>query len=100
METGTPASAFERVWQAYPERRRSNRPKVIAWFRKHQPDEALVAAILDGIERHKGDPARFPDWHRDGGRFGPSLLTWLREGRWEDEGLDPPTKPYRPKLAH
>lgn len=70
---------FDRFWAAYP-RKEAKKDARKVWD-KLRPDPALVARILDAVERRK----RSDDWLREGGRFIPHPSTWLNGRRWEDE---------------
>ena len=39
--------------------------------------------MIAAVERHQASP----QWQKDGGQFIPHPKTWLREGRWKDEGV-------------
>ena len=41
--------------------------------------------LLSALERQRASP----QWQRENGRYIPHPVTWLRQGRWEDE----PTMP-------
>ena len=70
---------FEVFWAAYP--RHTGKQDAYKAFVKLKPDEALMAAILAGIERQK----QSAQWTKDGGQFIPHPATWLNGCRWEDE---------------
>lgn len=73
------ADAFARFWDAYPKKKAKQ--KAQAAFAKLNPDDALLATMLDAIEIAK----RTPDWQKDDGQFIPYAATWLNGKRWEDE---------------
>ena len=70
---------FERVWAAYP--RKVAKPQALKAFEKVKPDEDLLAAMLEALERWKASD----QWTRDGGQYIPHPATWLNQRRWEDE---------------
>jgi hypothetical protein len=70
---------FDVFWAAYP--RHTGKQDAYKAFVKLKPDEALMAAILSGIERQK----QSAQWTKDGGQFIPHPATWLNGCRWEDE---------------
>ena len=70
---------FEIFWAAYP--RHTGKQDAYKAFVKLKPDEALMAAILAGIEKQK----QSAQWTKDGGQFIPHPATWLNGCRWEDE---------------
>ena len=71
--------AFEVFWAAYP--RHTGKQDAYKAFVKLKPDEALMQAILAGIEKQK----QSAQWTKDGGQFIPHPATWLNGCRWEDE---------------
>lgn len=73
------AVGFARFWEAYPKKK--SKGKAEQWWIRHKPDEALVATILESLERVK----RTHDWKKDGGQFIPYPATWLNAKGWEDE---------------
>lgn len=70
---------FDVFWAAYP--RHTGKQDAYKAFVKLKPDEALMQAILAGIERQK----QSAQWTKDGGQFIPHPATWLNGCRWEDE---------------
>ncbi|MDR2044876.1 MAG: hypothetical protein LBQ15_11060 [Clostridium sp.] len=73
---------FEEFWAAYP--RKVGKDAAKKSWRKIKPDKALRAKIIAAIERAK----QSEQWSRDNGQYIPNPLTWLNQGRWDDE-LDP-----------
>lgn len=73
------AVAFSRFWAAYPKKKSKGQAEKA--FAKINPDEQLMAEILDGIERAK----KSRDWKTDSGRYVPHPATWLNAKGWEDE---------------
>ena len=67
---------FARFWQAYP-RKVGKQAARRAFERIRVPVEQLLSAL----ERQRNDP----QWQRENGRFIPHPVTWLSQGRWEDE---------------
>jgi hypothetical protein len=67
---------FEQFWERYP-RRIGKLAALKAWC-KLNPDEALVAQILDSIDEHR----RCRNW-RDG--YIPNPATFINQGRYLDE---------------
>ncbi|MBR7010022.1 MAG: hypothetical protein IKI02_03805 [Oscillospiraceae bacterium] len=74
------AEDFERFWQVYP-RKVGKQAARKAFDRVGVPVERLLAAL----ERQRADP----QWRRENGRYIPHPVTWLNQGRWEDEGSAP-----------
>lgn len=79
---------FARFWDAYP--RKVAKPEAQKSFKKIDPDDDLLAAMLRAIERWK----KSDQWQKDGSAFIPYPATWLNQHRWEDE---PPEerKPFK-----
>lgn len=80
---GLNGASFDAFWKAYPR----HTAKVVAervWS-KIKPDHALLAKILDAIERQ----SKSEQWTKDGGAFIPHPATWLNQRRWEDDLLAP-----------
>lgn len=77
--------SFHRFWTTYP--RKVGKKAALAEWERLNPNPALVTNILSAIETQK----RLPEWQREDGRFIPHPRTWLHQGRWEDEPLDPPS---------
>lgn len=78
--TKTPADLeFHKFWAAYP-KKRSKGPAKKAWD-KIKPDRALLATMLEAIERQK----QSKDWQKDKGQYIPYPATWLNSQGWEDE---------------
>jgi hypothetical protein len=77
-------SAFDRFWAAYP-RKVGKGAARSAW--KSGKLTGKLDAILAAVEKQKASE----QWRKDGGQFIPHPATWLRQERWEDEGLSPPT---------
>ena len=71
---------FARFWQAYP-RKVGKQAARKAFGRVEVPLDRL----LEALERQRGDP----QWQKENGRFIPHPVTWLNQGRWEDEPVSP-----------
>lgn len=72
---------FERFWQAYP-RKVAKQAARRAFARVDVPLERLLQAL----EQQKTET----QWQRENGRYIPHPVTWLNQGRWEDEPADAP----------
>lgn len=72
---------FSKFWAAYP--RKENKKKAEDAFRKINPDDVMLARMLDSISKW----ANSEQWTKDGSSFIPHPSTWLNGRRWED---DPP----------
>ena len=79
---------FDQFWAAYP--RKEGKKKAWEKWQKLDPDPALFAAILSGLDAH----IRSEQWRRG---VIPHPTTWLNGERWEDE-LTPPLSPDRGRV--
>ena len=79
---------FDQFWAAYP--RKEGKKKAWEKWQKLDPDPALFAAILSGLDAH----IRSEQWRRG---VIPHPTTWLNGERWEDE-LTPPPSPDRGRV--
>lgn len=70
---------FTRFWTAYP--RKVSKETARKAFERLNPDDDLLAAMIEAIERQKLSP----QWQENGGKFIPHPATWLHGRRWEDE---------------
>ena len=74
---------FERFWRFYPRKIKKHEARRV--FLSLRVGEDLLSQIVEAIERQKVSE----QWTREGGRYIPSPVAWLRGRRWEDE---PPGK--------
>ncbi len=70
---------FAAFWQAYP--RKVGRVTALAWWHTHTPDVALVETMLHALQVQQASA----QWQESGGLYVPHPITWLRNGRWQDE---------------
>ena len=52
-------------------------------FRTLRPDNDLTDRMVAAVEQHCASE----QWQKDDGQFIPHPLTWLKHGRWKDEGV-------------
>lgn len=76
--TQVPAS-FEAFWLAYPNRRKTNKPKCIELW-KAGDLESICEELMAGLSRCKASA----DWTKDDGEFIPGPAVWLRRQGWND----------------
>lgn len=77
---------FDRFWAAYPKKiAKKDAEKA---FRKLDPDDGLLAAMMASLDRWKMSE----QWTRDGTAYVPNPATWLNGERWKDE-VPPPSRP-------
>jgi hypothetical protein len=70
--------AFNRFWELYP--RKVGKGAAALCWKKRGLDERIDEIMASLVEWNKCEL-----WHRDGGQFIANPLTWLNQGRWEDE---------------
>ena len=70
---------FDQFWVQYP-RKKSKGQAERAWV-KTNPDDALFAQIIEGLERAR----KSRDWIKDAGAYIPYPATWLNAKGWEDD---------------
>ena len=73
---------FNQFWIAYPYKKSKGQAEK-AW-KKINPDQELLTAMLLGIERAK----KSQKWTRDNGEYIPYPATWLNAKGWEDEDVE------------
>ena len=73
------AFAFEAFWAAYP--RKVGKLGAQRVWNQLKPDQALLGKMLEALDR----ASRSKQWREAGGQFIPYPMTWLRQGRWDDE---------------
>ena len=76
---------FARMVEIYPKKDKLHRARTM--LRQLQP----TAILMDEIWAALAWQVRQPDWLKEGGRYAPSLYSYLREKRWLDK---PRTLPY------
>lgn len=72
---------FEAFWAVYP--RRAGKQAAAAKWEQLAKKGVDLQAVLDGARRFASDP-NLPD-----PQFIPHPITWLNQGRWEDDPLPP-----------
>lgn len=77
------AGLFEEFWAAFP--RKVGKDAALRAFEKRKPDRALLDRMLAAIAAQRASP----DWQKDGGQFIPHPTTWLNQGRWDDQPVEP-----------
>ena len=73
---------FEKFWETYPKKKA--KPDAMKAFRRVNPNEQQLAAMIAAIEKQK----QTHDWQKDNGQFIPYPATWLNQHRWEDEDTE------------
>jgi len=73
---GVVPTGFEAFWNVFPSK--VGKAKALESWQRINPDAALVATIMAGVERSQ----RSQRW-KDG--YIPNPATWLNQGRWDDE---------------
>ena len=70
---------FAEFWKAYP--KKVGKASCLKAWKKLKPTAELHDHIMAALEAQK----RSEQWQREGGRYIPNPLTWLNQGRWDDE---------------
>ena len=83
-EDDAPAE-FQQFWAAYP--RKDKRIDALKAWKQISPTEAELPLILSHIARARASP----QWLKDKGEFIPLPASYLRQRRWEDQGVNLPT---------
>lgn len=88
MEQGTgnaraALSGFDDFWKSYPSK--VGKEAALKAWKKIKPDAALIEAMLDAIH----DQKKGAKWLKDNGQYIPNPATWLNQGRWDDEAVEP-----------
>ena len=72
-------SRFTEFWQAYP--KKVGKAACLKLWKKLKPTKELHDQIMNSLAWQKDSE----QWKREGGRFIPNPLTWLNQGRWDNE---------------
>ena len=72
---------FESFWKLYP--RKEGKGDCRKWWAKNKPDALLLAKMLSAVENQK----TWKKWQEADGQYIPMPMTWLNQGRWDDEGM-------------
>ena len=73
---------FTEFWQAYP--KKVGKASCLKAWKKLKPTTELFDHIMTSL----GSQKHSEQWQREGGRFIPNPLTWLNQGRWDDEPVE------------
>ena len=73
---------FAEFWQAYP--KKVGKASCLKAWMKLKPNTELFAQIMAALEAQKNSD----QWQREAGRFIPNPLTWINQGRWDDEPVE------------
>ena len=75
---------FAEFWQAYP--KKVGKASCLKSWLKLKPTAELFDHIMDALAKQKGSE----QWQREAGRYIPNPLTWINQGRWDDEPVEAP----------
>ena len=81
QRSGDLQANFARFWTAYP--RKVGKDAALRAFRTLRPDNDLTDRMVAAVEQH----CTSEQWQKDDGQFIPHPRTWLKHGRWKDEGV-------------
>jgi len=84
---------FEMFWEAYP--KKVGKTAALKAWNHVNPDDTLYARIIASITASKTSD----QWQRENGRYIPNPLTWLNQGRWDDEYPMPVTQAQQPRQS-
>lgn len=70
---------FAEFWKAYP--KKVGKAACLKAWKKLKPTADQFEHIMAALETQKHSN----QWQRDGGQYIPNPLTWLNQGRWDDE---------------
>jgi len=70
---------FAEFWKEYP--KKVGKASCLKAWLKLRPNTELFAQIMDALTKQKGSV----QWQREAGRYIPNPLTWINQGRWDDE---------------
>jgi len=80
---GARAGYFDEFWKAYPNKVGKDAARKA--FDKRKATRELLDLMLSAV----GLQRQSKKWTDDGGKYIPHPSTWLNEGRWMDEGIQP-----------
>lgn len=83
---------FEHFWTEYPKDRRVDKQIAFQEWKKINPDDALVATIIESVKAWK----KCEQWQEP--KFIPHPAKWLKNRRWES--TPPVSKPKNPALQY
>ena len=75
---------FAEFWQAYP--KKVGKASCLKAWLKLKPADDLFDHIMDALTKQKASE----QWKREAGRYIPNPLTWINQGRWDDEPVEAP----------
>ena len=78
-KTSAQEARFFEFWKAYP--KKVGKASCLKAWQKIKPDQALFTTIMQAVEQQKHSE----QWTKESGQFIPNPLTWLSQGRWDDE---------------
>ena len=87
---------FDRWWAEYP-RKVGKDAAWEVWLRR-APGDDLTDQMIAKVREQRVSR----DWTKDHGQFIPHPRTWLKQGRWQDQGPDdvPPTPDWHGHVPH
>lgn len=85
IKTDTDKADFEAFWNAYP--RKTGKKKAYDAWHAAKDRPALPVILAKIVELSKTD-----QWMKDDGKFIPHPSTWLNQGRWDDQPIQPQPK--------
>ena len=89
-------NGFDQFWDAYPKGRKVGKKAALKAWKKLNPGSALSKHITQAITTQT---QRNHFQNHNGDDFIPNPLTWLNQGRWDDEITGPPKRKMRSAIA-
>ena len=86
------SNGFDQFWDAYPKGRKVGKKAALKAWKKLNPGSALSKHITQAITTQT---QRHHFQNQNGDDFIPNPLTWLNQGRWDDEITGPPKRKMR-----
>ena len=68
---------FDTFWKSYP--KKVGKQSCLNWFKRKKPNQELVDKMISKVNEYK----QTKQWQTK--QYIPNPLTWLNQGRWEDE---------------
>ena len=76
---GTETPEFKEFWKAFPINKGSRKEALRLW--EQLGCQTIAETVVGAVKAHAG----LPDWNKDGGRWVPSGVLFLKDRRWENK---------------
>lgn len=81
---------FAEFWKEYP--KKVGKASCLKAWKKLKPNTELFTQIMATLDKQKASD----QWQREAGRYIPNPLTWINQGRWDDEPVETSGVPAQP----